>query len=110
MKLKVTQKNARANGKLIEKGTVLNIKGDAIPASLVGKVMVLDGEENTAIINPENGGQAKTYAVVEKSAGWFAVTHGDKEVTKSLRKDAVEGFDALSDEDKAKFVEANKAE
>lgn len=110
MKLKVTQKNARADGKLIEVGKVLTIKGDTIPASLVGKVQRLDSDEQTAIINPENGGDPKTYAVVEKSAGWFAITHGDKEVTKSLRKDAVEGFDALSDDDKAKFIEANKAE
>lgn len=51
-----------------------------------------------------------SYAVSEKSAGWFVVTQDGKEVTKSLRKDAVSGFDALSDEDKAKFVEANKAE
>lgn len=52
MKLKVIQKNARADGKPIEVGKVLNIKGDTIPASLVGKVQRLDDEEKTAITNP----------------------------------------------------------
>jgi len=50
------------------------------------------------------------YAVKDKGAGWYVVTKDGAEVTKSLRKDAVEGFDAKSDEEKATFVDTNKAE
>lgn len=53
---------------------------------------------------------APAYAVKDKGAGWFAIVDGDAEVTKSLRKDAVEGFDEKSDDEKAAFVEANKAD
>lgn len=66
------------------------------------------GEGNGA--GDGKSGSTGSYAVSEKSAGWFVVTQDGKEVTKSLRKDAVDGFDALSDGDKAKFVEANKAD
>ena len=49
--------------------------------------------------------------VKEKAAGWFVIVDASgNEVTKSLRKDAVEGFDAKSDEDKAAFVAANQAD
>ncbi|MDY8108263.1 hypothetical protein U0C82_03750 [Fulvimarina sp. 2208YS6-2-32] len=48
------------------------------------------------------------YAVKEKGAGWFAVTKDGEEVTKSLRKDAVELFPAMTEDEKATFVEANK--
>ena len=53
---------------------------------------------------------AAGYAVTQKSPGWFVVTHDGAEVTKALRKDATEGFDAMSDEDKAAFVETNKVD
>jgi hypothetical protein len=109
MKVKVIEGGARADGKPLEVGKIINISGDTIPPSLVGKVRAVD-DERTAIVNPENGGQAKTYAVIEKSPGWFVIMNDGKEVTKSLRKDAVEGFDEKSDADKAAFVEANKAE
>ena len=56
--------------------------------------------------NPPAGG----YAVTEKGSGWFAVTLDGKEVTKGLRKDAVDGFAKMNDEQKAAFVQANKAE
>ncbi|SHI80027.1 hypothetical protein SAMN02745911_1207 [Aureimonas altamirensis DSM 21988] len=56
--------------------------------------------------SPPAGG----YAVTEKGSGWFAITQDGKEVTKGLRKDAVDGFAKMNDEQKAAFVQANKAE
>lgn len=53
---------------------------------------------------------AGNYAVAEKGTGWFAITLDGKEVTKGLRKDTVDGFAKMNDEQKAAFVQANKAE
>ncbi|KAA0970816.1 hypothetical protein FPY71_10090 [Aureimonas fodinaquatilis] len=50
------------------------------------------------------------YAIAERGPGWFSITFDGKEVTKGLRKDAVERFEKLSDADKKAFVQANKAE
>ena len=57
-----------------------------------------------------NGTPTGAYAVKQTSPGWFAVFQGDEQVTKGLRKDDVSGFDEFSDDDKAAFVAANKAE
>lgn len=54
--------------------------------------------------------RAPAYAVRDKGRGWFVVMNGDQEATKSLRADDVEGFDAMSDEDKAAFVDLHKAD
>ncbi|MCD1645258.1 hypothetical protein [Aurantimonas coralicida] len=48
--------------------------------------------------------------VHDKGRGWFVVMDGDAEVTKNLRADDVDGFDAMSDEDKAAFIELHKAD
>lgn len=48
------------------------------------------------------------YAVTDKGRGWFVVTKGGQEVTKSLREDDVKDFDGMSEEDKAAFVELHK--
>jgi len=53
---------------------------------------------------------ATGYTVVDKSRGWFVVTKDGQEVTKSLREDDVKGFDAMSDDDKAAFVDLHKAD
>lgn len=53
---------------------------------------------------------ASAYAVVDKGRGWFVVTKDGADVTKSLREDAVKGFDAKSEDEKSAFVEANKPE
>ena len=50
------------------------------------------------------------YAVQQSSPGWFVITKDGQTVTKSFRKDDVDGFDEFSEEDKAAFVEANKAD
>lgn len=64
--------------------------------------------------NPAEGEQdppKPAFSVKDKGRGWNVVVDGEgKELTKSLRDDAVAGFDAKSDEDKAAFVAANKAE
>ena len=46
MKLEVNQKGLRQDGKLVPVGTVFEIKGDTVQASMVGKV---------GIINPAGG-------------------------------------------------------
>jgi hypothetical protein len=52
---------------------------------------------------------ATGFVVSEKSPGWYVITKDGAEVTKSLRKDDVAEFPSMSDEDKAAFVELNKA-
>lgn len=54
--------------------------------------------------------KAPAYEVKEKGAGWFVITKDGEPVTKSLRKSETDGFDAMSDEGKATFVEQNKPE
>lgn len=53
---------------------------------------------------------APVFAVADKGRGWFAITADGVEVTKSLRKDDVEGFDEFSEGEKAQFIKANKAD
>jgi hypothetical protein len=48
------------------------------------------------------------YEAKHRGAGSWSVMQGDTEVVEKLDKTAAEAFNALSDEDKAKFVEANK--
>ncbi|WP_425087775.1 hypothetical protein [Stappia sp.] len=116
MKLEITQAGARMAGKELEKGVIIGIKGDAIPASLVNKAIEVKSGE-TAITNPADnpvqqpaGGGAEGYAVVDKGKGWFVVTHDGQHVTKSLRSDDIAGFAEMSDEDKAAFVDLHKAD
>lgn len=56
------------------------------------------------------GGQGGAFVVTDKGSGWFSISKDGAELTKSLRKDAIEGFDKLSDADKSAFVAANKAD
>ncbi|WP_417702349.1 hypothetical protein [Pseudophaeobacter sp.] len=50
------------------------------------------------------------FEVADKGRGWFVVKRGDLEVTKSLRKEDVEGFSELSEEDQAAFIDLHRAE
>ncbi|WP_152045497.1 hypothetical protein [Aureimonas psammosilenae] len=60
---------------------------------------------------PETGAPTPSaYAVVDKGRGWHVITKDGQDATKSLREDAVAGFDAKSEDEKAAFVEANKAD
>ncbi|RIY00209.1 hypothetical protein D3218_13060 [Aureimonas flava] len=105
---------------------------DASYAQAAGEIERLNGElaardatimelqasqASQASAGPAAGGEGEqdppkpTFSVKDKGRGWFAIVDADgNEVTKSLRDDAVEGFDAKSDEDKAAFVDANKAD
>lgn len=74
------------------------------------KVADLEAQLTAAKAGGGQGGASPAYTVTEKGSGWFAISQDGKDVTKGLRKDAVEGFDKLSDADKAKFVEQNKAD
>lgn len=59
MKLEVTQKGVRALGNEVAVGTIVEVEGKTIPDSLVNKVVEVG--KRTAIINPDNGGEPKTY-------------------------------------------------
>lgn len=57
MKAKITQQGVYdAKGQRIAVGTVVNVKGDDLPAYLVGKAVALDepkaAEPKTAVTNP----------------------------------------------------------
>ncbi|MCE7028469.1 hypothetical protein [Jiella avicenniae] len=81
-------------------------KNRTISKWIDGGIIAVSGDAD-----PKNqSGGTSAYAVKDKGAGWYVITKDGAEVTKSLRKDAVEGFDAKTDEAKAAFVEANKAE
>ncbi|MCF3934341.1 hypothetical protein L1787_13070 [Acuticoccus sp. M5D2P5] len=65
----------------------------------------------TEPVPPRAAFEAKpSFTVIDKGRGWYVITADGKELTKSLRKEDVDGFDALSDEDKGAFVEAHKVE
>lgn len=68
------------------------------------KSAVPNGERNAS---PE---QEPGFTVKEKSPGWFVVLKGDLEATKSLRRGELQDFDAMSEQDKAAFVDLHKAE
>ncbi|WP_062233188.1 hypothetical protein [Aureimonas sp. N4] len=132
MRIKITQPGIYGNDGEIAVGTEFTVKDG--PKGWAGRYEVISGgdEGEPHIINPEMGevnigdttenpktgegvpdGQnsgKSTYAVKDKGSGWYAVTDGEKEVTKSLRKDALDGFNGLTDDEKRAFVEANKPE
>ena len=98
-----------ADGVEMPVGHEMEVKEE--PKGWAGRYDVLSGGETkgkTAVINPAPS--ATGYAVKEKGSGWYAITKDGQEVTKSLRKDDVDGFDAMSDADKAAFVELHKPE
>lgn len=49
------------------------------------------------------------YDVESKGGGYYVITKDGEPVSKSLRKADIEGFDDLSDEDKAAFADLHKA-
>lgn len=98
-----------ADGKELPVGHELTVKEE--PKGWAGRYDVLSGGDTkgkTAVTNPAPA--TTGYAVKEKGSGWYAITKDGQEVTKSLRKDDVEGFDELSDDDKAAFADLHKPE
>lgn len=56
MKVEITEKGVNRNGVAIAKGRVIEIDGDRIPGSLVGKCRVIGDEpERVAVTNPADG-------------------------------------------------------
>jgi hypothetical protein len=113
MKLEITEKGIfDQNGKEAEVGSIIDVKGDAVPAWLVNKCRIVGGKGKTPVTNPakEATGPAAGYAVVESAPGWFVVNKDGVAVTKAMRKADLDGFDAMSDEDKGAFVELQKPE
>lgn len=53
---------------------------------------------------PSNDGPA-TYEAKHRGFGKYSIMLGDKEVVEGLTKDDAEAFNALSDDDKAKYVD-----
>lgn len=92
-----------ANGE-VPVGTVIEVKSE--PKVWAGRYRVVsDSKGKTPVVNHAVG-----YAVTEKSPGWHVVTKDGEAVTKAFRKDDLAEFDAMSDEDKAAFVELHKPE
>lgn len=106
MRIRITKPGIHGLAGEIAVGTELDVKAE--PTGWAGRYDVISSttEGKTPITNPAKS----AYSVKDKGAGWFVVVKDGTEVTKSLRKDALEGFDAKSDTDKAAFAEANKAE
>lgn len=93
-------------GKEVPVGTVFDVEDE--PQGWNGRYRVVSGgstEDKTAVTNP-----ASAYAVAESSPGWFVITKDGEPVTKKLRQADLEGFDGLSDEDKAAFADLHKAD
>lgn len=59
-------------------------------------------------LNAAPAGQTSGYEVKNKGGGYYVVLKDGVEVTKSLRKDDVAGFDEMSEEDRAALVELHK--
>lgn len=59
MKVKITMKGVfGVDGKEVPVGTVIDVKGDAMPASLVNKAEIVGGSKptgKTAVTNPAKG-------------------------------------------------------
>ncbi|WP_017993935.1 hypothetical protein [Rhizobium leguminosarum] len=91
-----------ADGKELEVGTELDVEKE--PTDLVGRYEVVSGstEGKEPVLNDS------AYKVESKGGGYSVITKDGEPVTKGLRKDDLEGFDTLSEEDRAAFVELHK--
>lgn len=95
-----------ANGE-IPVGTELTVK--EAPLGWAGRYRVVGKTEGkTPVTNEQKIAPVGPFTVKEQSAGWHAVVDAEgAAVTKNMRADALAGFDALSDDDKAKFITDN---
>lgn len=96
-----------ADGKEAEVGTEVVVSEE--PIGWAGRYDIIDAEETDGKV-AVTGDDDKGYAVKKKGGGYFVITLDGEPVTKSLKKDEIEGFEALSDEDKAAFAELHKPE
>lgn len=94
-------------------GTELTVKAE--PKGWAGRYRVIGrgADGRTAITNPadEFVPPVGPFEAKEKAAGWWAIFDGAGEVVgKAVRKDALDGFNDLGDDDKLAFaVEHAKA-
>jgi hypothetical protein len=111
MKYEITKRGVYGvDGKVLEIGAEIEVKGDDMPGWLVNKAVPVKGGK-TAITNPakdplpEDEAPVGPFAVGEKSPGWYAIKDASgNEVGKALRKDDADAFETLSDEDKTAFA------
>ena len=106
MKIEITGKGIYGADGEVPIGTILTVEAE--PTGWAGRYRVVSGgakEGKTPVINPATG-----YAVAESSPGWFVVTKDGAPITKKLRQSDLEGFDAMSEEDKAAFADLQKVE
>jgi hypothetical protein len=106
MKIEITGKGIYGAKGEVQIGTTLEVKEE--PKGWAGRYRVVSGgstEGKTPVTNP-----ATDYVVAESSPGWFVVTKDGQPVTKKLRQSDLEGFDTMSDEDKAAFADLHKVE
>jgi len=93
-----------ANGE-IAIGTVLDVKSE--PTGWTGRYRVVSGggKDKVAVSNPAKAG----LKAVHHGGGKFNVANGDDVLLSGLSKADADAFNALSDEDKAAYVAAEKA-
>lgn len=113
MQIRITKPGIYTATGEIEVGTELTVNSE--PTGWAGRYEIISGggKGKIAVTNPAKGAVIEPvagYAVAEKSPGWFVVNKDGVAVTKAMRKDDLEGFDAMSDEDKGAFAELHKAE
>lgn len=89
-------------------GTVIDVKEE--PKAWDGRYRVVSGGSTDGKEPVTNPADEKGWSVKKKGGGYSVVTFDGEEVTKSLRKDDLEGFEDLSNEDKAAFAELHKKE
>lgn len=107
MRIRITKPGIFGNNGEIEVGTEVTVSEE--PTGWDGRYEIISGGSGDEGKSFQTG-QAPIYAVKEKSRGWNVITKDGEEATKSLRDDAVAGFNDLTDDEKAAFVEANKPE
>ncbi|MBB4798008.1 hypothetical protein HNP32_001732 [Brevundimonas bullata] len=106
-------------GKEIPVGTELTVQGE--PTAWAGRYETISAGEKpgkTPVTNPKAGEKPGNdqppaefvppvgpFTAKEKSPGWWSIFDGaDQPVGKSVRKNDLDGFDSLSDDDKLAFA------
>ena len=116
--MKITNNSKALQGVQTTKGTVFIVPGgsrDDITLTEKGLALAkrltfisIEGEEAERVEETKVEIPTEGYAVVSPKSGWYVIAHDGEIVTKNMRKADVEGFDDMSDEDKAAFVDLNK--
>lgn len=105
MRIRITNAGIYGATGPIPVGTELNVSEP--PKGLEGKYEVIEAEKaKVAVTNPANDGGIKA---VHNGGGRYVVKKGDDVLLTGLSKDDAGAFNELSDEDKAAYVEAEKA-